>query len=38
MANWYDSARQERFHRTLKQEEVYCNDGYVSLDSAKATA
>jgi transposase InsO family protein len=32
-----DNARQERFYRTLKQEEVYCHDGYVSLDSAKAS-
>ena len=32
-----DNARQERFYRTLKQEEVYCQDGYVSLHSAKAS-
>lgn len=32
-----DNARQERFYRSLKQEEVYCHDGYVSLDSAKAS-
>ncbi len=32
-----DNARQERFYRTLKQEEVYCHEGYVSLDSAKAS-
>jgi len=32
-----DNARQERFYRTLKQEEVYCHDGYVSLDSARAS-
>lgn len=30
-----DNARQERFYRTLKQEEVYCHDGYVSLESAR---
>lgn len=32
-----DKARQELFYRTLKQEEVYCHDGYISLDSAKAS-
>jgi transposase InsO family protein len=32
-----DNARQERFYRSLKQEEVYCHDGYVSLDSAEAS-
>ena len=32
-----DNARQERFYRTLKQEEVYCHDGYVSLDSARTS-
>ena len=26
-----DNDRQERFYRSLKQEEVYCHDGYVSL-------
>jgi putative transposase len=31
-----DNARQERFYRTLKQEEVYCHEGYVSLESARA--
>jgi putative transposase len=32
-----DNARQERFYRTLKQEEVYCHDGYVSSESARAS-
>ncbi len=32
-----DNARQERFYRTFKQEEVYCHNGYVTLDSAKAS-
>ncbi|MGC8908443.1 MAG: integrase core domain-containing protein [Desulfomonilaceae bacterium] len=32
-----DNARQERFYRTLKQEEVYCHDGYVSLESARSS-
>ncbi len=30
-----DNARQERFYRTLKQEEVYCNPDYLSVDSAR---
>jgi putative transposase len=30
-----DNARQERFYRTLKQEEVYCNPDYLSIDSAR---
>lgn len=30
-----DNARQERFYRTLKQEEIYCHDSYVSPDSAR---
>jgi len=29
-----DNARQERFYRTLKQEEIYCNPDYLSLESA----
>ena len=32
-----DNARQERFYRTLKQEEVYCHEGYVSLESARTS-
>jgi len=32
-----DNARQERFYRTLKQEEIYCNYDYLSLDSARET-
>ena len=32
-----DNARQERFYRTFKQEEVYCHNGYVTLDSSKAS-
>ena len=32
-----DNARQERFYRTLKQEEVYCHQGYVSLESARSS-
>ena len=30
-----DNARQERFYRTLKQEEIYCHDGYISIESAE---
>jgi len=30
-----DNARQERFHRTLKQEKIYCNRDYLSLESAR---
>jgi len=32
-----DNARQERFYRTLKQEEVYCHQGYVSLEGARSS-
>ena len=32
-----DNARQERFYRTLKQEEVYCHEGYVSLECARVS-
>jgi len=32
-----DNARQERFYRTLKQEEVYCHDGYLSLETARSS-
>ncbi|MBI5572892.1 MAG: DDE-type integrase/transposase/recombinase, partial [Desulfomonile tiedjei] len=31
-----DNARQERFYRTLKQEEIYCNFDYLSLESARS--
>jgi len=31
-----DNARQERFYRTLKQEEIYCNPDYLSLESARS--
>lgn len=31
-----DNARQERFYRTLKQEEIYCNRDYLSLESARS--
>ena len=31
-----DNARQERFYRTLKQEEIYCNCDYLSLESARS--
>jgi hypothetical protein len=30
-----DDARQERFNRTLKQEEIYCNVDYFSVESAR---
>jgi transposase InsO family protein len=30
-----DNARQERFYRTLKQEEIYCRPDYLSIDSAR---
>lgn len=30
-----DNARQERFYRTLKQEEVYCNPDYLSIEAAR---
>ena len=30
-----DNARQERFYRTLKQEEIYCHDGYNNMESAE---
>lgn len=30
-----DNARQERFYRTLKQEEIYCNSDYLSMESAR---
>jgi putative transposase len=32
-----DNARQERFYRTLKQEEVYCHDGYISVETARSS-
>lgn len=32
-----DNARQERFYRTLKQEEIYCNRDYLSLESARSS-
>ncbi len=31
-----DNARQERFYRTLKQEEIYCHDSYHSVESARS--
>lgn len=31
-----DNARQERFYRTLKQEEIYCNPDYLSLENARS--
>lgn len=32
-----DNARQERFYRTLKQEEIYCHLSYASLESARTS-
>jgi putative transposase len=31
-----DNARQERFYRTLKQEEIYCNSDYLSPENARS--
>jgi len=32
-----DNARQERFYRTLKQEEIYCHPSYASPESARTS-
>jgi len=32
-----DNARQERFYRTLKQEEIYCHLSYASPESARTS-
>lgn len=32
-----DNARQERFYRTLKQEEIYCQQSYASLETARTS-
>lgn len=32
-----DNARQERFYRTLKQEEIYCHKSYSSLENARSS-
>lgn len=30
-----DNARQERFYRTIKQEEIYCDPSYPSVEIAR---